>query len=197
MREEPPSPQATYVAGELACGPDGRYQVEVVASNASGPTVLANFPIYCGVAPPPAATGPAGVRAGTEPPEEAERKLIALCNRDRARAKLPAVVADPRLTAIARAHSQEMVTLGFVGHVSPRTGAAPDRVRRAGLTPTFVSENVARAYGAGEAEAGFMASPGHRGNVLNTRARRIGVGVVYGPPTTGIAPMLVTQLFTN
>jgi uncharacterized protein YkwD len=60
-----------------------------------------------------------------------------------------------------------------------------------------VLENVARAYGAAEAEAGFLASPGHRGNVLHLRARRIGVGIVYGPKTTGIAPMLVTQLFTN
>jgi uncharacterized protein YkwD len=197
VREGPTSTRPTRLAGELACGPDGRYQIEVLAANASGPTVLANFPVYCGVTPPKAARGPAGVLPGTEPPEEAERKVIALVNRDRARAKLPRLVADPRLTAIARAHSQEMVDQGFVGHISPRTGGASDRVRKAGLTPELVLENVARAYGAEEAEAGFLASPGHRGNILEPRARRVGVGIVYGPPTTGIRPMLVTQLFTS
>jgi uncharacterized protein YkwD len=197
VREGPASTRPRQLTGELACGPDGRYQIEVLAANASGPTVLANFPVYCGVAPPKTVPGPAGIRPGTEPPEEAERKVIALVNRDRARAKLPPLVADARLTAIARAHSQDMVDQGFVGHVSPRTGAAPDRVRRAGLVPVLVLENVARAYGAEEAEAGFLASPGHRGNILDPRARRIGVGIVYGPPTTGIRPMLVTQLFTS
>jgi uncharacterized protein YkwD len=197
VREEPPSPQATRLAGEFACGPDGRYQVEVVATNASGPTVLANFPIFCGVAAPTASPGPAGVRAGNEPPEAAERALVELVNRDRHRAGLPPLAVDPKLAAIARAHSRDMADEGFVGHVSPRTGAAPDRVRRAGLTRTLVLENVARAYGADEAEAGFLASPGHRGNILHLRARRIGVGIAYGPKTTGIAPMLVTQLFSN
>ena len=48
-----------------------------------------------------------------------------------------------------------------------------------------------------EAETGFLSSPGHRGNVLDPRARRVGVGVAFGPPVTGTRPLYVTQLFTN
>ena len=118
-------------------------------------------------------------------------------NRDRARAGLPALMVDPRLTAIARAHSQDMADHDFVGHVSPRTGTAMDRVRRAGLRPELVLENVGRAYGASEAESGFLASPGHRGNLLDPHARRLGVGVVFGREVTGTRPMFVTQLMTS
>jgi uncharacterized protein YkwD len=107
------------------------------------------------------------------------------------------VVADPRLTAIARAHSRDMVDHDFVGHVSPRTGTAMDRVHRAGLAPELVLENVGRAYAAEEAESGFLASPGHRGNLLDPRARLLGVGIVFGPAVTGTRPLFVTQLFTN
>ena len=76
---------------------------------------------------------------------------------------------DEQLTAIARAHTHDMVDHDFVGHVSPRTGGPVDRVHRAGLTPTFVSENVGRGYTAEEAEQGFMSSPGHRANIVDPR----------------------------
>jgi uncharacterized protein YkwD len=85
----------------------------------------------------------------------------------------------------------------FVGHVSPRTGNAMDRVRRVGLAPEMVMENVGRAYSPEEAENGFLTSPGHRGNLLDPHARRIGVGIVLGAPGTGATPLFVTQLFTS
>jgi uncharacterized protein YkwD len=42
-----------------------------------------------------------------------------------------------------------------------------------------------------------MASPGHRANVVDARAKRIGVGVVLGKPVTGTVPLYVTQVLTN
>ena len=36
----------------------------------------------------------------------------------------------------------------FVGHVSPRTGTALDRVHKGGLEPELILENVGRAYSA-------------------------------------------------
>ena len=90
-----------------------------------------------------------------------------------------------------------MADKDFVGHVSPRTGAAVDRVRRAGLSPGLVLENVGRAYSTEQAEGGFLSSPGHRGNILHPDARKLGVGIVVGALVGGATPMLVTQLFTN
>ncbi|HZL19114.1 MAG TPA: CAP domain-containing protein [Polyangia bacterium] len=197
VHEDAPSAQASRLASELRCGADGRYQVEIAATGTAGPAVLANFPIYCGVDPPARSPRAAGTHPGAADPDQAERQMLALVNRDRLRAGLRPVAADARLAAIARAHSRDMVEHDFVGHVSPRTGTAMDRVRRAGLSPALVMENVGRAYDADEAEDGFLSSPGHRGNLLDPHARLVGIGIVFGPVVTGTRPLFVTQLFTD
>jgi uncharacterized protein YkwD len=172
----------------------GRYQVEVSASDASGPGVLANFPIYCGVRPPVAAPVPAGVLPVTTTAAAAEHRLVALVNRDRAAAGLAALAIDARLAEAARAHSRDMAEHEFVAHISPTTGSLVDRVARVGLVPDLLLENVGRAYSAEDAERGFMSSPGHRGNILDRRARFIGIGVAAGRETSGSVPLFVTQL---
>jgi uncharacterized protein YkwD len=194
--ERPPLRDAT-ASGEIRCRGEGKHQVELTAVGPSGPAVLANFPVYCGVAPPAESPGPAGARPTAAVPVEVEQAIVALVGRDRQRAGVGPLVLDERLAEIARAHSRDMATHDFVAHVSPRTGSAMDRVHAAGLAPGLVMENVGRAYSAEEAEAGFLASPGHRGNVLDSRARRVGVGVAFGAPVTGTRPVYVTQLFSN
>jgi uncharacterized protein YkwD len=82
----------------------------------------------------------------------------------------------------------------FVAHVSPSTGSAAERVARAGLAPILLLENVGRAYSAEDAESGFMTSPGHRGNILDPRATRIGIGIAVGREINDMVPLLVTQL---
>jgi uncharacterized protein YkwD len=196
VHEAPPT-RGRELSGEVRCDANGRYQIEIVATGAVGPTVLANFPVYCGVSPPLVWRGGVGMQQGSTDPAVAEQEIVALVNRDRARAGLPPVTADARLAAIARAHCHDMIDHDFVGHLSPRTGTAMDRVRRAGLTPDIVFENVGRAYSPEQAESGFVGSPGHRGNLLDPRARRLGVGVVFGPEVTGTRPLFVTQLFTS
>jgi uncharacterized protein YkwD len=197
VSEQPVPLHDGAMTAELRCRADGRHQVEITAMGRAGAAVLANFPVYCGVAPPAAAPVSAGSRPTAGDPEADERALVALVARDRARAGLPALVVDARLGAIARAHSRDMATNDFVAHVSPRTGTTVDRVHAAGLAPAMVVENVGRAYSADEAEAGFMASPGHRANVLEPRVRRIGVGIVFGAAATGATPLFVTQLMTD
>ncbi len=176
-----------------SAGP-GRYQVEVTADGAGGPGVLANFPLYCGVAPPRDAPVPAGVQPTVTSAKEAEARLLALVNRDRAAAGLAPLALDARLAEAARAHSHDMADHDFVAHISPTTGSAVERVARVGLTPDLLLENVGRAYSAEDAESGFMASPGHRGNILDKRARFIGIGVAVGRELAGSVPLFVTQL---
>jgi uncharacterized protein YkwD len=197
VSEQPLAPTVGDVRGKVACQADGKYQVEVTAEDAMGTAVLANFPVFCGVEPPALAPRGAGTRQRGVTAEAAEREALALVNHDRAAAGLAAVTWDDRLAAIARAHSKDMADHDFVGHVSPRTGTALDRVHKAGLTPELILENVGRAYSAQEAESGFMASPGHRANVVDPRAKRIGVGIVLGKPVTGTVPLYVTQVLTN
>jgi uncharacterized protein YkwD len=185
------------LAVQFVCGLDGPYQLEIVATGVVGPTVLANFPLYCGVSAPAIFRGDAGMTQGPADPQAAEQWIVALVNRDRARAGRAPVAVDVRLTAVARAHCQDMVDHDFVGHVSPRTGNAADRAHRAGLSPEILFENVGRAYSPDSVESGFLGSPGHRGNLLDPRARRIGVGVVFGPEVSGTRPLIVTQLLSS
>jgi uncharacterized protein YkwD len=197
VSEQEPSARKGHVHGAVLCAADGKYQVEVTAEGAGGTAVLANFPVYCGVDPPTVAPRGAGMNPGRVTAEGAEKEVLALVNRDRVAAGLAAVTWDDRLATIARAHSRDMADHDFVGHVSPRTGTFLDRVHRGGLQPEVVLENVGRAYSAQEAESGFMSSPGHRANVVEPRATRMGVGVALGPPVTGAIQLYVTQIFTN
>ncbi len=174
----------------------GRHQVEITGEERYGPAVVANFPVWCGVPAPiimPAAS--AAVVAETTP-QAAEAEMLRLVNRDRARARLPALISDALLGRVARAHSADMRVHDFVGHVSPTTGSANDRLRGAGITPQLVLENVARAYSAQEAEEGLMGSPGHRANLLHAGVTKIGIGVEIGDGVGG-RELWVTQVFVK
>jgi uncharacterized protein YkwD len=181
--------------GTLACDAGaGRYQLAVTADDVGGSGVLAIFPLYCGVPTPRQAPVPAGLVLAQTTAQEAEARLLALLNRDRAAAGLPPLALDTRLAEAARAHSRDMADHDFVAHISPTTGSAVERVGRVGLAPDLLLVNVGRAYSAEDAESGFMASPGHRGNILDRRARFIGIGVAVGRELAGSVPLFVTQL---
>ena len=183
----------------FSCGAhEGRQQVEVTASDTSGSTVLANFPIWCGVA------APRSMRVSTgsnDPPpktrEEAEERMLVLVNKDRADHGLASLALDTRVTKIARLHSDEMLETGNVAHVSPRTGSAGDRVKAGGVRTAVILENVARAYGVAEAEQGLMNSPGHRANLLSTDVSHVGIGITLGKDVAGRRELLVTQVFIH
>src|SRR4030095_14087055 len=108
-------------------------------------------------------------------PVEAEKRLLALVNRDRQSSGLPDLSWDDKVADVARAHPAEMRKTKGVAHISPTTGSAADRVRAAKLKTAVVLENVARAYGIGEAHLGLMNSPGHRANIMSGAATHIGI----------------------
>jgi uncharacterized protein YkwD len=182
---------------QIACGNRrGRQQIEITASDAAGSTVLANFPLWCGAAPPTSVTvDPAHDDVPAVSPEEAERRVLASVNRDRVAAGLAMLLWDDRLAAVARGHSEDMRRTHVVAHISPTTGSAADRVRAAKIRTGVVLENVARAYGVNEAHQGLMNSPGHRTNVMSGVATHIGIGVAFGEEVSGRREMFVTQVF--
>jgi uncharacterized protein YkwD len=178
---------------------DGVYQVEVSAEDQRGPTVLANFPVYCGVRPPATLKIAVGATPSTSDEAEIEKQILDLMDRDRRANGLPVLERDARLGRIARLYSREMAELGEVAHVSQRSGNAVDRVRAARIAPmpTVVAENVGRDYSAVEAERGFMSSPGHRDNILSRAVTHVGVGVALGKREGGNTPVFVTQIFAG
>ncbi|HVV88470.1 MAG TPA: CAP domain-containing protein [Kofleriaceae bacterium] len=178
-------------------GRTGAQQIELAASDRTGSTVLANFPVWCDVEPPSRMSAPA-LATDDEPVTDvaaAEGRMRELVNRDRAAAGLPPVAADPALADVARAHSQEMARTGVVGHVSPTTGDASDRAARAGIHTGLLLENIARAYGVAEAEEGLMNSPGHRANVLAPGVTHVGIGIELGAEVGGRREIFVTQMY--
>jgi len=196
--ETPPlTAQGRAFSGALRCAERGRYQVEVLGEDKGGPTVLANFPWYCGQAPPVLGTTAVELEAPWRDARDAEQQVLGLMNRDRQRAHLPALPLDDKLSAVARAHCQDMVEHKFVAHLSPRSGAPADRVRRAGLVAAIVSENLAQARSPKEIEDGLMGSPGHRGNILDPRVSRVGIGAQETVGVAGVRQLVVTQLFVS
>lgn len=106
-----------------------------------------------------------------------ENQMIALVNQARADAGLPALSYSSMLRKGALKHSNDMSMDGFFDHTSPTYGTFPERFNAAG----FVSgaENIA-LYGSIEsAHEGLMKSEGHRDNILSTKYKRIGIGIVY------------------
>jgi uncharacterized protein YkwD len=133
-------------------------------------------------APKPAPTpAPAPAPAPAAPAvSAAESQVLSLVNTERAKAGCAPVTADPALAAVARAHSADMRDRHFFSHTNP-DGLDPfARARAAGISYAR-AENI--AYGQRDAAAvmaAWMASTGHRQNILNCGLSRLGVGVAEG-----------------
>jgi uncharacterized protein YkwD len=173
---------------------DGHYQIEVFGSDAAGPRVLANFTVSCGVEAPTFLSGRGGFVPQPVAADEVEQQLFALINKARATAGLPALAFDPALARVARAHSSDMLANNYIAHISPKTGSPADRVARAGIEVTRLSENVGSSSSPEELHQGLMRSPGHRAAILDPQSTRVGVGVAV--PAAGQHYRVVgTELF--
>ena len=185
-------------AGSFQCSPpEGRWQIEILGDGRFGTTVLANFPIFCGV--PATFSMPSSTlhAEAIRDPREAERRVASLISEERKRLGLQALVIDPRLAQVARQHSLDMQRGGFVGHLSPNTGSASDRIKRANIAAFRITENVARAYSVEDAHRGLMASPGHRRNILDPEVDLLGIGVAIRDLGDRTYELHVTQLFAS
>ncbi len=156
----------------------GRYQVEVTAVGAHGPALLYNFPIFASIERPERWLEAPEVNQAPRSATEVEAQLHTMVNRERARRGLGVLTRDPRIDAVARAHSQEMAKLERVAHHSPTTGSHHDRLTAAGLSWPISVENLARARNGFSACQGLMDSPAHRAGLLDPNVTHVGVGGV-------------------
>lgn len=92
---------------------------------------------------------------------------------------VPALAMQAQLRTAARAHSQDMATQNYFSHTSLDGRTFSQRIRNAGYMASPIGENIAAGYATPQAVvAGWMASPGHCTNIMNSGYRSIGVG--YG-----------------
>lgn len=112
-------------------------------------------------------------------PEQIERELLELANRDRAALGLRPLLAHPALQEIARGHSAKMAAAGELSHFFPGWPRPEQKLQQAGLCFLASSENVARGPSplAPLIHEALMASVMHRINILDGRMLQAGVGV--------------------
>lgn len=124
--------------------------------------------------------------------------LVAVNRARRQRGRQP-VRPDPRLDAAAQGHAEEMLRRGFYDHLSPDGGTPAGRARAAGLPhAALVAENIARGlFTPAETVERWLASSGHRRNILLRRATATGLGVAVGPGGDDCVDVLWVQLFAG
>jgi len=132
---------------------------------------------------------------------------LCLVNRERAGESERPLAPNKRLEQAAQAHTESMAFGNYLEHDGPRGQTPLSRVRATGYisraqTGYEVGENI--GWGTlWEATpraivAAWMASPGHRANILDARFRDTAVGVCSHPPSSlarGQAGAIYTQDF--
>jgi uncharacterized protein YkwD len=122
----------------------------------------------------------------------ARAAMLARVNAERAAARRPPLVLDPRLNESAQRHAEDMLRRSYYNHVSPEGTTLGDRVRKSGYDPHLVAENIARGpYTVAEAMDNWMQSREHRGNLLQPALRDLGVGIAVGRNSVGYTVLWV------
>ncbi|MEI7031076.1 CAP domain-containing protein [Streptomyces pratensis] len=141
----------------------------------SAPAAAKPAPPKTSTAPPPAekpAPAPSGASARAE--------VLALVNQERATAGCSPLATSAPLTSLAQSFSEDMAARGFFAHTDPDGDTPWDRAEQAGVRG-LAAENIARGQADAQAVvAAWMASEGHRANILNCDYTTIGIGVHEG-----------------
>ena len=101
---------------------------------------------------------------------------------------------NPKLTEAADNHSLEMVKAGYFGHESPDGSHFARRIKsfykpRAGNRRWTVGENLiwsTSRLSARAAVSAWLASPGHRENLLGPMFREVGISAVRAVGASGV-----------
>jgi uncharacterized protein YkwD len=108
-----------------------------------------------------------------------ESSLLTVMNQVRMAHGVQPLRADWRLERAARSHSSKMLSAGVFFH-----GAFDARIRSMGVRAPRVGENLAWGVGrqsrARAIVRSWLASPGHRRNLLDGGYRLVGVGALRG-----------------
>jgi uncharacterized protein YkwD len=121
----------------------------------------------------------------SEPGDDPISRVVLLISSERVARDLPALSVDAALRDDAQAYAESMASTGWLSHQGSDGSTITDRAEAAGYGRwRFLGENLARGHQAAErVVAAWLASPGHRANLLTAEASEIGVG--YARPSGG------------
>jgi len=129
---------------------------------------------------------------------------LCLVNRERAAHGERPLRWNDRLVAAAQSHTESMAFDGYFNHVGPAGETPLSRMRRVGYIYSShigfeVGENI--AWGSlwlgtpNSVVAAWMASPGHRANILDANYRETGIGV--SPHLGALDPSQAGGIYTQ
>lgn len=121
--------------------------------------------------------------------------IVSLTNKTRQEFLLKELRVSPALARAARAKAENMMALQYFAHVSP-DGVTPWQwIKNAGYSYRYAGENLAAHFSEAEdVQDAWMASSGHKANILSKKYSEIGVAVVRGD-FNGAESTLVVQMF--
>ena len=109
-------------------------------------------------------------------------RVLELTNNERQKSGLRPLTLSAELNNAAQKYSLVLATSGCFDHICGPIPNFADRAGQAGYTGwTALAENIAAGYPTPEAVLnGWMASAGHRANILSPQYAEIGIGMVSG-----------------
>jgi uncharacterized protein YkwD len=111
-----------------------------------------------------------------------EAEVLALINKERAKGGCGPLKLNAQLTAAAKGHAEAMGKQNFFSHTGKNGSTLRSRLAAAGYRGGAVAENIAAGGATPEkAVAQWMASSGHRKNILTCKYSETGIGMYYDP----------------
>ena len=122
-----------------------------------------------------------------------EREILDICNAYRARYGVALLTWSSDAAAIAKAYAKKMAAEDFFSHTSPDGSTMASRCES--INYRTLGENIIANYmllghlrwqisGSVANATGWIASSGHRGNILNDAFTHLGVGITDGSNST-------------
>jgi uncharacterized protein YkwD len=186
-----PAVHGDFVRATFALTEPGPFTVQLVAVPSGGPRPVLEAMLFADTPPPREfAAWPAPGEDDARPDDPVA--LFAMVNAARASESVPPLVRSDALDRVAASEAAALRRLGRLAH-DAGDGDPVERVRRAGLEPKLIGENVAHAATLRLAHRLLWESPSHRGNLLDPRFDTLGVGLAPGTDSR----VWVCEIFAN
>lgn len=125
---------------------------------------------------------------------EMEGEVVRLVNIEREKAGLAALKTSIEVSNVARIKSEDMAKNNYFNHNSPTYGSPFEMMDYYGVIYNAAGENIAMGHPTAKLVVeGWMNSPGHRANILESMFKKIGVGLYQTENGTNYW----TQMFTD
>ena len=122
-------------------------------------------------------------------------EILIFTNEARVTAHVSKLVVDKKLSQAAQAKVEDMTKQNYFGHVSPTNKTVTDFIKSSGYRYVRAGENLAGQYTKADTlMKAWLASPGHRQNLLASTYTDTGIGIAYGE-IEGKTGWFVVQIF--